>query len=93
MSENRIKEEMDKNVLYNEPDLALFVTDDNPLFFYKSIARFAKVNLKKGGMLYFEINRYLGKDMEKLVEEAGFSEVELRKDIFGNDRMLKGVLT
>ena len=87
------KEEMDKNVLYNEPDIALFVTDDEPLIFYKNIVRFAKANLKEEGMLYLEINQYLAKDMEKLVEDAGFSEIVLKKDIFGNDRMLKGVLT
>ena len=87
------KEEMDKNVLYNEPDIALFVTDDEPLIFYKNIVRFAKANLKEKGMLYLEINQYLARDMEKLVEDAGFSEIVLKKDIFGNDRMLKGVLT
>ncbi len=83
------KEEIQNNVLNNEPHLALFVTDSNPLIFYDKIADLAMQYLKEQGMLYFEINQYLGKETVALLQEKGFSHVELRKDIFGNDRMIK----
>lgn len=86
------KKQMHKNVLEHEPDLALFVSDENPLLFYKQITDFATKNLKKGGVLFFEINQYLGKETEQLLRDHNFSEIELRKDMFGNDRMLKGKL-
>ncbi len=86
------KKEMRKNVLNNEPALALFVSDKNPLRFYKAIIDFAKDNLKREGTLYFEINQFLGKETQQLFEDHGFSEIGLRKDMFENDRMLKGSL-
>lgn len=85
------KDGMKPNVLDNEPGLALFVPDDDPLVFYRRIIEFAKGNLKKGGFLYLEINQYLGSETKALLD-GDFEEVELRKDIFGNDRMLKGIL-
>jgi release factor glutamine methyltransferase len=84
------KQEMKNNVLDNEPELALFVADDNPLIFYKKIIELAPKNLIDKGVLYFEINQYLGKETQSLLEATNFSEIELRKDFFGNDRMLKG---
>ncbi|NJB70537.1 release factor glutamine methyltransferase [Saonia flava] len=84
------KEEMKTNVLNNEPELALFVSNENPLQFYKAIVQFAKINLNESGVLYFEINQYLGEETKQLLLEENFSEIELRKDIYGNDRMLKG---
>ncbi len=84
------KQEMRNNVLDNEPELALFVADDNPLIFYKKITELAVKNLSNNGVLYFEINQYLGKETQSLLEETNFSEIELRKDFSGNDRMLKG---
>jgi release factor glutamine methyltransferase len=84
------KQEMKNNVLDNEPELALFVADDNPLIFYKKITELAAKNLIDKGVLYFEINQYLGKETQSLLEATNFSEIELRKDFFGNDRMLKG---
>jgi len=84
------KQEMKNNVLDNEPELALFVADDNPLIFYKKIIELAAKNLIDKGVLYFEINQYLGKETQSLLEATNFSEIELRKDFFGNDRMLKG---
>lgn len=86
------KKEMHANVLENEPDLALFVSDKDPLIFYKKITDFAKQNLKNKGALYFEINQYLGTETKAIVTESNFYEVILRKDIFGQDRMVKGVL-
>ncbi len=85
------KKEISNNVKNNEPHLALFVADKNPLVFYKTIVDFAQDNLKQGGSLYFEINQYLGNQTKQLLDDT-FSDIELRKDMFGNDRMLKGVL-
>ncbi len=85
------KKKMHKNVTDHEPGLALFVSDENPLKFYEAIARFAKKNLKEKGSLYLEINQYLAKETEQLLRNHNFSEIELRKDMFGNDRMMKGV--
>ena len=86
------KKEMQKNVLEHEPRLALFVSDDNPLLFYKTITEFAVKNLKESGTLFFEINQYLGKETEQLLRDHNFSEIELRKDMLGNDRMLRATL-
>lgn len=83
------KEEMNKNVLDREPELALFVSDDDPLLFYRKIAILAKNNLTKNGSLFFEINEYLGEEMIDLLTDLGFTSIELRKDIFGKDRMIK----
>lgn len=85
------KQEMKTNVLDNEPHLALFVADNNPLIFYNAIADFANQYLKKNGVLYFEINEYLGQEMIALFKNKGFDEVELRQDMFGRDRMIKGI--
>ena len=86
------KKEMKNNVLEHEPGLALFVSDGDPLIFYKKITSFALGHLRKSGILFFEINQYLGEEMKQLLEAGNFSEIELRKDMFGNDRMLKAVL-
>ncbi|MEO1031095.1 MAG: peptide chain release factor N(5)-glutamine methyltransferase [Bacteroidota bacterium] len=85
------KAEMKPNVLDNEPDLALFVDNENPLQFYKAITDVAVNNLKPKGHLYFEINQYLGENMRQLLADANFQNIELRQDINGNDRMLKGI--
>ncbi|MFV5699406.1 peptide chain release factor N(5)-glutamine methyltransferase [Flavobacterium sp. ZT3R17] len=90
---NLEKEEIKKNVLDNEPHLALFVEDNDALIFYKKIAELARKNLSENGQLYFEINQYLGKEMVELLEKMNFSTIELRKDIYGNDRMMKADLS
>ena len=87
------KRHMQKNVLEHEPGLALFVSDDNPLMYYGAIVRFARKNLNNNGTLYLEINQYLGKETEALLTYHNFSEIELRKDMFGNERMLKAILS
>ena len=87
---NLEKEEIKNNVLEYEPHLALFVADDNALVFYRKIAELAQKNLSPKGKLYFEINQYLGKGMADLLQELGFKNIELRKDIYGNDRMIFG---
>ncbi|TPD65813.1 peptide chain release factor N(5)-glutamine methyltransferase [Flavobacterium microcysteis] len=87
---NLEKEEIKKNVLDYEPHLALFVEDDDALLFYRKISELAQNNLKDNGELYFEINQYLGPEMINLLEAKNFKEIELRKDIYGNDRMIFG---
>ncbi|WP_034887881.1 peptide chain release factor N(5)-glutamine methyltransferase [Gillisia sp. Hel_I_29] len=85
------KKEMHRNVLENEPHLALYVSDEDPLIFYRKIGMLAKSGLRKSGSLYFEINQYLAKETSTMLQELGFN-TEVRKDIFGNDRMLKANL-
>ena len=85
------KTAMKANVLKYEPDSALYVSDDNPLLFYDQITKLAAGHLKEKGRLYFEINQYLGAQTKALVSEAGFNEVEVIKDGFENDRMLRAV--
>ena len=89
---NLEKEEIKKNVLDYEPHLALFVEDNDALIFYRKIAALAQKNLSPNGQLYFEINQYLGVEMKDLLEKMNFKNIELRKDIYGNDRMIKGDL-
>lgn len=86
---NLEKQEIKQNVLAYEPHLALFVADDDALIFYDRITKYALRHLKKDGALYFEINQYLGEATVKLIKQLGFKNVELRKDMFGNDRMIK----
>jgi len=88
---NLEKVEIQANVLDNEPHLALFVNDDNPLQFYRAICEFAKKYLNENGTLYFEINEYLGEEMIQLLKEFGFKAIELKKDMFGKNRMIKGI--
>lgn len=85
---NLEKAEIKPNVLAYEPHLALFVEDNDALLFYRKIAQLAKKNLTENGRLYFEINQYLGKETFLLLEELGFKEIVLKKDIYGNDRMI-----
>jgi release factor glutamine methyltransferase len=86
------KQGIKNNVLDNEPHLALFVDDNDALIFYKKIAELAQKNLSPNGQLFFEINQYLGKEMMDLLESMGFQNIELRKDIYGNNRMIRGVI-
>lgn len=89
---NLEKAEIKKNVLDNEPHLALFVDDNDALIFYRKIAELAKKSLNPNGQLYFEINQYLANETIELLKNLGFKNLELRKDIYGNDRMLKASL-
>jgi len=81
------------NVLDNEPHLALFVPDNDPLLFYRHIADFALQHLQPGGKLYFEIHLDAGKSCVDLLNRLEFKDVKLRKDISGNDRMVKAVFS
>lgn len=80
---------MECNVLEHEPELALFVPDDDPLLFYRAIARFAAKALKPGGELYFEINPLYAGEMQQMLSEEGFSHTEVRNDQFGKQRFTR----
>lgn len=82
---------MERNVLDWEPELALFVPDHDPLLFYRRIAEIGQKVLPEGGALYYEINRAYGPDTVALLQSMGYAPVELRKDTFGNDRMIKAI--
>ncbi len=86
------KKEISTNVLDYEPELALFVSDEDPLIFYRKIANLAKTHLSQNGLLFFEINEYLGKEMTEMLRLLGFQNVLLKKDLFGKDRMIKASL-
>lgn len=88
---NLEKAEIKPNVLEYEPHLALFVEDTDALLFYKKIAQLAQKNLSENGKLFFEINQYLGKETVELLEDLGFKNIELKKDIYGNDRMIRSM--
>jgi release factor glutamine methyltransferase len=83
------KNEMQQNVLSNEPHIALFVKNENPLLFYDKIAELAKNQLTENGVLYFEINQYLSAETVELLKTKGFKNIEIKKDIYGVDRMVK----
>lgn len=82
---------MKANVVENEPHLALFVDDDNPLIFYKKIIEFGANYLKAKGKLFFEINEFLGNETIHLLEKHNFNSIELKQDIFNKDRCIKAV--
>ena len=87
---NKEREGMEQNVLDHEPSLALFVPDEDPLLFYRTIARFAKTALQDGGNLYFEINPLYAQPLEQLMQEEGFSDIRFRYDSFGKQRFARG---
>lgn len=83
------KKQMQNNVVKYEPQEALFVKNKDPLQFYKKIAELAKTGLNKNGKLYFEINQEFSAETIELLEEKGFMNTEIKKDIYGADRMIK----
>ncbi len=83
---------MHKNVLDYEPELALFVGDDDPLVFYRSILDFGLNHLNTNGKIYFEINESFGQETISLMKKKGYKEITLLKDINGKDRMVKGIV-
>ncbi len=80
------REAMERNVLDYEPGQALFVPDNDPLLFYKSIVPYAAQSLERGGHLYLEINQRFGNEMRRLLEENGFEEVRIIEDSYGHVR-------
>lgn len=85
------KESMLPNVLDFEPEAALFVPDDEPLIYYRKIVELALGHLNKNGKLYFEINENFGHEVVQLMKDQGFTNVVLKKDFNGKDRMVGGV--
>lgn len=82
------KADMHENVLAHEPHSALFVSDENPLIFYKAISDFAYSNLNPNGYLFFEINEFLWEETLQVLIDKGFKNIELKKDMQGKDRMI-----
>lgn len=85
----REKNVMPDHVLAHEPGLALFVDDDDPLLFYRTIAQFCQKKLRPGGALFFECNEFNAPQVADLLREMGFVGVELRRDLAGAERMAK----
>lgn len=85
------KKDMAVNVLEHEPHKALFVPDADPLLFYRAITRLAVQTLNKGGRLYFEINPIYADDTCRMMRAEGMTAVELRSDMYGKQRMAKGI--
>ena len=85
--------EMEQHVLDHEPHQALFVPDEDPLLFFRAIARWGQKALHKDGRLYFEINPAYHQELTKMLDEMGYSEIETRKDQFGRNRMIKAKRT
>ena len=83
------KVDMHNNILQWEPHNALFVSDEDPLIFYRGILEFSKKHLKENGEIWFEINEYLGKEMKALCEEVGLSNIEIYKDFRDKERFLR----
>ena len=89
---NKEREAMERNVLEHEPELALFVPDDDPLLFYRAIAHYAVNALNPSGELYFEINPLYVNEMKQMLSDEGFSHIEIRNDQFGKQRFTKSCL-
>lgn len=85
------KEEMCKNVLDYEPSLALFVSDEDPLIFYRSIAEYGVKNLKDGDRIYYEINPIYAQEMVELMESLGYRDIKIANDLYGKQRMLRAI--
>ena len=83
-------DKMGESVRKYEPELALYVDDDDPFIFYKKIAAFAKKNLNPEGQLFFEVNEYNAKEVVSLLAKVGFSKIRLKKDMQDKDRMVCG---
>lgn len=83
---------MSRNVLDFEPHLALFVKDEDPLLFYRSIAEKSRQGLASQGLLAVEVNERFGNEVVALFQEKGFTEVLLVKDLYGKDRIVTGIL-
>ncbi|MGB1971949.1 MAG: peptide chain release factor N(5)-glutamine methyltransferase [Flavobacteriaceae bacterium] len=83
------KKNMHRNVLDFEPELALFVPQEDPLVFYREILKIGKKDLSESGVIYFEINSLLSDDLIKMGNKIGFAKASIKKDIFGKKRFVK----
>ena len=87
------KKTMHERVIAFEPHLALFVADDSALLFFEKLCDFSMKHLKSGGSLFVEINENLGQEIVNLFQTKGFNSIEIKKDLQGKDRMVRGVLS
>lgn len=85
----REQADMERNVLEYEPHTALFVPDADPLLFYRTIACLGRQYLAPGGYLYFEINRAYADETRRMLQDVGYEAIQVRKDMYGNDRMIR----
>ena len=83
------RESIAENVLNFEPEISLFVKNDNPIIFYEAIIKYAKSNLSENGILFFEIHPDFSSEISDLLKLKGFINIELRKDLQGKNRMIK----
>ncbi|MEJ2585881.1 MAG: peptide chain release factor N(5)-glutamine methyltransferase [Robiginitalea sp.] len=81
---------MQAHVAASEPEQALFVPDEDPLCLYRDILSFGSDHLEPGGWVYLEIYEAFGRQVCDLLGEAGYMNIELKKDIFGKDRFVRG---
>ena len=86
------KKHMNKNVIDYEPEIAIFVDDNNPFIFYKIIAKKTKKILNRNGKIYFEINENYSEEVMKILKDYGYVNIKLKKDINDKDRMIKATL-
>ncbi|MBQ1645733.1 MAG: peptide chain release factor N(5)-glutamine methyltransferase, partial [Prevotella sp.] len=82
------KQEMERNVLDYEPSIALFVPNEDPLLYYRAIAKFAQNALYDGGQLLFEINPLYANELEELMKSMNYKEIKIVNDTFGKKRFL-----
>ena len=80
---------MEQNVLEHEPSIALFVPDNDPLLFYRTIAEYGQKALKPDGWLYFEINPVYADDMREMLSVMSYHNIEIKEDQFGKQRMIR----
>ena len=80
---------MEANVLRYEPDMALFVPDDDPLLFYRHIMNYAVSALRPDGRLYFEINPVYAAPLQQLLCMMAFHDIEIKEDQYGKKRMIR----
>ena len=83
---------MHKNVIDYDPYLALFVSDNDPLLFYKAIGNKSRQSLKPGGKLYFEINEKFGAEVVQSLKELAYQQVKIHQDLNGKDRFVTGII-
>lgn len=83
------QDKMSSSTLNFEPPTALFVSNDSPILFYEKIADFALLHLTKNGKLYFELNEFNANEVVKMLQQKGFVDIQLKKDLAGKDRMLR----
>ena len=88
---NKERTEMEQNVLEYEPHTALFVPDNDPLLFYRAIAKYGQTALNTGGKLYFEINPLYADDMREMLSMMSYHDIEIREDQYGKQRMIKAI--